>query len=148
MGRHAEARSAGEWEVVQSGNAIGLSPLRFLSTAQTLRVQLALKSPLPSVCLPGALSAGRCRASQYPIAAMAEWHVSAPYQQQRHPAAQGGPAGGVEWYSAGTSAQYGASSYGGYDMSAAQSGAAYGSFEDEPPLLEGGACLAAARRAC
>ncbi|KAL4441443.1 hypothetical protein ABPG77_001947 [Micractinium sp. CCAP 211/92] len=69
---------------------------------------------------------------------MAEWHVSAQYQQQRHPAAQGGPAGagGVEWYSAGSNAQYGASSYGGYDVSASQSGAAYGSFEDEPPLLE------------
>ncbi|PSC76290.1 integral membrane Yip1-family isoform B [Micractinium conductrix] len=64
---------------------------------------------------------------------MTEWHVSGQYSQQRHPAA--GPAGGVEWYSAGAGQQYGASTY-SYDMPGGQGGAAFGSFDDEPPLLE------------
>ena len=72
--------------------------------------------------------------------AMAEWQV-----HQRHPGGQQPGGGGVEWYSSGAAAQYGASSY-GYDMPAGGGGggAAYGSFEDEAPLLEGlRACWAA-----
>lgn len=68
---------------------------------------------------------------------MAEWHVSGQYQQQRHPAvAPQAGGGGVEWYSAGAGSQYAASSY-SYDVPGAQSAAAFGSFEEEPPLLEG-----------
>lgn len=64
---------------------------------------------------------------------MADWQV-----HQRHPAAQQ-PGGGVEWYASSTgAAQYGAGSY-GYEMpgGGGGGGAAYGSFEDEAPLLEG-----------
>ncbi len=65
--------------------------------------------------------------------AMADWQV-----HQRHPGAQQ-PGGGVEWYASSSgAAQYGAGSY-GYEMPASGGGggAAYGSFEDEAPLLEG-----------
>lgn len=57
---------------------------------------------------------------------------------QRHPAAQQ-QGGGVEWYASSSgAAQYGAGSY-GYEMPASGGGggAAYGSFENEAPLLEG-----------
>lgn len=70
---------------------------------------------------------------------MAEWHVSG-YGQQRHPVQPQQPAaGGVEWYSGTGAAQYGASSTYNYDapVGAQGGGAAYGSFEDEAPLLEG-----------
>ncbi|PRW51047.1 YIPF5-like protein [Chlorella sorokiniana] len=63
---------------------------------------------------------------------MTDWQV-----HQRHPTAQQ-PGGGVEWYASSTgAAQYGAGSY-GYEMPASGGGggAAYGSFEDEAPLLE------------
>lgn len=72
---------------------------------------------------------------------MSEWHVSAPYQQQRHNAVPAQPAGsGVEWYSGGAQ-QYASTSYGSTYGGAqgGQGGAAYGSFEDEAPLLEGAA---------
>jgi hypothetical protein len=68
---------------------------------------------------------------------MSEWHVSAPFQQQRHTAGGAQAGGAPEWYNAGGAGQYAATSY-SYDMPrGGQSGAAYGSFEDEPPLLEG-----------
>ena len=46
----------------------------------------------------------------------------------------------VEWYeTGGSSATYSAANeYAPYNPAAAQSGAEYGSFDDEPPLLEGG----------
>jgi hypothetical protein len=64
---------------------------------------------------------------------MSEWAVPAQYPQQRQMAAQ------PEWYSAGGTAQYASTSYNSYDMPGGgqSSGAAYGSFEDEAPLLEG-----------
>ena len=61
---------------------------------------------------------------------MSEFHLSQsrPYQPQQP---------NVEWYSAGSS-QYGPSSYGSaYGPASNTGGGAYGSFEDEPPLLEG-----------
>ena len=64
---------------------------------------------------------------------MSEW-APAQYAPQ-HATAQ------PEWYSAGGTAQYASTSYNTYDMPGGgqSSGAAYGSFEDEAPLLEGGA---------
>jgi hypothetical protein len=47
-------------------------------------------------------------------------------------------AGQVEWYETGGSATYSAANeYAPYNPAAAPSGAEYGSFDDEPPLLEG-----------
>lgn len=80
---------------------------------------------------------------------MAEWHVSAQYHQQRHPQAAPAAQGGPEWYSGGPSAaSYGGSSY-SYDMPGGgqSGGAAYGSFEDEAPLLEGERACRPHRRA-
>jgi hypothetical protein len=44
----------------------------------------------------------------------------------------------VEWYSSGATQQYagGGVAY-AYDQTAVGTGASYGTFEDEPPLLEG-----------
>lgn len=71
---------------------------------------------------------------------MAEWHQPGPQQ-----------GGSVDWYSEGGSAQSYASApaaqaYGGYGGGGGHGsgGAAYGSFEDEPPLLEGGCAPALA----
>lgn len=51
----------------------------------------------------------------------------------------------VEWYETGSSTAYpAANEYAPYSASAAPSGAEYGSFEDEPPLLEGTASPAEA----
>lgn len=71
---------------------------------------------------------------------MSEWNVPGPYQQQQRPVAPGQPAGagsGVEWYSGGAQ-QYAATSYSYEVPRGGRSAAAYGSFEDEAPLLEGG----------
>lgn len=69
---------------------------------------------------------------------MAEWHVSGPYQQQQHTGVPAQSGGGPEWYSAGGASQYSATSYSYETSRGTQGGAAYGSFEDEAPLLEGG----------
>ena len=68
---------------------------------------------------------------------MSEFHLSAglgqpqyAYQQPQQP--------NVEWYSAGTAGhQYVQQPYGAFDAHSSNTGAAFGSFEDEPPLLEG-----------
>ena len=62
---------------------------------------------------------------------MSEFHLNQQYAYQQ-------PQPNVEWYSAATSAQYAPQSYGGYEAHGSTSAAAaYGSFDDEPPLLEG-----------
>jgi hypothetical protein len=52
------------------------------------------------------------------------------------PAAAATPSGGVQWYSAGPSAYPPDAAYAYGGGAAAGSGAAYGSFDEEPPLLE------------
>ena len=75
---------------------------------------------------------------------MAEWHLSGQYAQQRpqQPAAGGGAGGAPEWYSSGGTYAASSSSY-SYEAPGVggrgAGGAAYGSFEEEAPLLEGGA---------
>jgi hypothetical protein len=62
---------------------------------------------------------------------MAEFNIGGPQQYAAYGGQPAQPAGAnVDWYTA--------PSYGSYVYDqASTSGAAYGSFEDEPPLLEG-----------
>lgn len=73
---------------------------------------------------------------------MAEFNLGQTLGQPQYPsyAQPQQPSGSMEWYSGGSSAHYGSQHTYAYDAHASSSGAAYGSFEDEPPLLEGGRC--------
>jgi hypothetical protein len=65
-------------------------------------------------------------------------------QGRGHPGAQYGaqPASNVEWYSSGSQQQQ-YSNYNYHEQSfASSSGAQYGTFDDEAPLLEGASCIA------
>lgn len=79
---------------------------------------------------------------------MAEFHLPTGMGQPAYPQYQQPVAtSGVEWYSAGSSSHHYAQQSYGYDVHATGSvGAAYGSFDDEPPLLEGGLAAAAGGR--
>ena len=69
---------------------------------------------------------------------MSEFHMAGAHSQQAYTAQYRQPAPNVEWYAPqATSNSNFASSYAFDQGFAANSGAAYGSFDEEPPLLEG-----------